>query len=309
MIKLRDILLLSALLVSAIQAKSQEKTNYKHLQDIVIGSVDYTNYSKESFSKNGGDGDARFREMKASLYFPIYSDNNNRLRIMGGAIFSHLNLDLSNLRLNASNQANINMDRDFYSYGSELLMIKKLGTKNWKSIMKARGFMASDMKSSISSDDFYYSLAAIFSKRKSKNFEYGFGFIFGNEFGGTKIFPIFTANYRKNNWETNISLPIHAAQYYRFEKFKVGFSYDMARTIYSVDNDFGSNLGLDKIVNLKFNIGPEFEANIYKKLKLNLKSGITLGNELEWLNKDTDSVIDISPDNSYFFRLGLKYVY
>jgi len=299
---LRNTLAIILIPLSGLQLKAQENKGNKPIQDIVVASFSNTNYSTESFSNDGIDSEVGLRELKGSIRLPIYM-NHKKISIIGGGTFSHMNLDLSNNSYIPLNS------RDFYSFGTEIVAFKNIGKKSWKGIIHSHTFVASDMKQSISGDDIYYSIMALASKRKSKDFEYGFGFIFGNKFGGTKIYPILKVNYRKNNWETNVSIPVHASQFYNFKKFKLGISSDLANSIYSVDNDFSTEYDIDKISNFKFNVGPEFETTLYKKIKLNVKSGMTLGNKYEFLDKDTHLQTEVNPDNSLFFRVGLKLVH
>ena len=67
-------------------------------------------------------------------------------------------------------------------------------------------------------------------------------------------------------------------------------------------------MDLDKLSYSRVNIGPEYEIKLTKKIKLNLNGGLTVANKLDWLNGNDESELDLSPENKFFFKLGLKLV-
>jgi len=289
----------SLLFFSFLSTTAQKKQN--SFREFVIAEINYVNYSTSEFQKNNHQGDVRFSAINLRFTLPKLLKNKKTL-ILNGFEFNNLNPTFSD-NTNASPKT-----RGFFSIAYNFALRNPIGTKGWNYTLSLKPTIASDLEEKISSEDLILQALAIFSKRANSNFKYGFGLSFNTRFGEKQIVPIIQLNYKKNNWETKSYLPAYIGHFYNFNRSKLGLSINVNGNNYNFSNSNTINIDLDKLSYSRINIGPEYEMYLLKNIKLNLNGGITIAKKLDWKNANGDSVLDLSPVNKSFFKIGLKLV-
>jgi len=287
--------------IQEIKMKIKSKTNKKKpLMDFVLASAFTTHYGNSSYTKDGKDGSYSASEHKLSLAVPI-PIQKNKLFILNG-------FDFTNLKANNNSPNKISTtDRNFYSFSYNLGIIKVV-KKQWTIFANIKPTLSSDFKEDISSEDFIFQSSIFASKISKKNYTYGFGLSYTTRFGRPLLIPILTYIYRTGNWNTKIILPAYISQQYHFKNSKLGFSINLNGNNFNFKNDVSPKLDLDKLSYVRINIGPEYELNIYKMLNLNIHAGITVYNKISSADKKSNEELNLSSNNKFFFRLGLKII-
>jgi len=297
------LLVVILIVCSTVNASGQErKKQFKPLEDFDVISLSYVNYGNSEFKKNDQVGEVSFSEFRFSFATTKLLKNRKTILLHG--------LELTNLKPDFSEVPNSSpITRDFYSAAYRFGLINPIGNKGWRYSLGLKPTLASDFeKGGVSSEDFILQASVLFSKRASENFKYGFGISYNTRFGKKQILPIFQLVYKKNNWTTFGYLPAYLGHFYNFSSSKLGFSINLNGNNYNFYNTNTSGLDLDNLSYSRVNIGPEYEIELTKKIKLNLNGGVTVANKLDWLNGSGDSELDLSPENKFFFKLALKLV-
>jgi len=176
----------------------------------------------------------------------------------------------------------------------------------WKIIAIATPTLASDFVENISSDDFLMQAYFNVSKRATKYFEYGFGFVFTTRFGRPIVLPTITGIYRKDNWSMFAVLPVQLGIYRHYKNSKLGMRYMVNGNFYNFSNNITPSVNLEKVSYSRINLGPEYDVKLFKALHLNLQAGITLRNRLEPQDPSGSVVLDLSTNEKFFFSVGLN---
>lgn len=282
------------------QPQPQQK-RYKPLEELTLLNLSYTNQTESEFKKEGSSGKVGFSGVNFSLALPKVLKNKKTV-IINGLEFSNLKPAFSEIPSGSS------VDRNFYSFAYRFTFINPIGKKGWNYALGVKPTLASDFEESVSSEDLVVQTSLMVTKRSGKYFKYGFGVSYGMIFGEKLIVPILSVVYKKNNWGTYMYLPAYIAQFYHFKNSKLGLSAAINGSNYNMNYSDQSDFALDKLRYSRINIGPEFEIKLVKSLRLNLSGGITVSNKLDWTNDDGESVLDLSPDNQFFFKIALKVV-
>ncbi len=289
----------TVLLLSFFSTSAQEKQN--PFREFTIAEVNYVNYAKAKFQKNKHTGDVRFSEINVKFTLPKLLKNKKTV-LLSGFEFNNLNPTFSDASTTTPKS------RGFFSIAYNIALRNPLGTKGWSYIVGLKPTLASDLEEKISSEDLILQATALFSKRANSNFTYGFGLSFNTRFGKKQIIPIVQLEYKNNNWKTKSYLPAYIKHYYNFKRSQLGISLNVNGNNYNFSNSNSTNLDLDKLSYSRINIGPEYEMYLLKNIKLNIQGGITVGKKLDWKDSNNVSVLDLSPVNKSFFKIGLKLV-
>ncbi|MFC5048500.1 DUF6268 family outer membrane beta-barrel protein [Aquimarina hainanensis] len=295
------ILLTTAVLFfQTILVIGQERSQKDPMEEFYIGTVSYTHFGESSFEEKQYEGKVGFSEVLVDLKFPYVLKNKKTIIING--------VEFTNLKPNFSNEADASssVSRNFYSVAYYLALNNRIG-KQWSYSIGLKPAFASDFQSGISSDDFMLRGTALVSKQVSRSFKYGFGVSYNTRFGRRMVIPLVQLVYKKGHWGTYAYLPAYISQFYHLKNGKVGLSIIANGNNYNFYDDTGAGLNLDKLNYTRVNIGPEYETKIGGKLKINVSGGITVANKLEWTDSDSETALDLSPENKYFLRATLKF--
>ena len=273
----------------------------KPLEEFTIMNLSYTTYGETEFKENAQIGEVAFTEFRLALAFPKLLKNKKTV-LINGLEFTNLKPEFSSETPNSSP-----ITKNFYSIAYRFGVINPLGSNGWSYSLGLKPTIASDFEESVSSEDFILQASVLFSKRANQNFKYGFGLTYSTRFGKKQVLPVVQLVYKRNNWGTYAYLPAYIAQFYHFNTSKLGLSIRLNGNNYNFMSTANvAGLDLDKLSFSRVNIGPEYELKLTKSLRLNLNGGITVASKLDWLNGDGNSELDLSPENKFFAKIGLK---
>jgi len=294
----RFLILFAVFLFIKKNSNAQSENDYKPLLKFPLVTINQTFYSNTNFDSDQNNVGAKLSEQRGAFLFPIRTKNNTI--IINGLEFTNLRTEYW--------KSNIieNTQRNFSSIAYCLGLVKPIGNKNWKGVLFLKPTLASDFKEKLSEDDFILQSSLLAIKRINQYSEFGIGLSFNTRFGQEMFIPMFHYVRKKHNWETYTVLPIYASQFFCFNKSKIGVSYHLNGNFYNFHNTITSDRDLDKLSYTRMNIGPEFEQVLFNKISANIKTGVSVGKELKWINKAGLEELDLSPKYCYFITLSLK---
>ena len=292
---MRKILFLIILAISSLYTKGQTKKKYKPINEFVIASISHTNYSNAHLKKETYSGKVENSETKVEFTIPIVL-KKKKIVILN-------NFGFTDLRVGAFNDTSSNSKK--LNGFSHRLGITKILKNHWSISANLQYTLASDFKDDISCSDFFYNISAIAIKRKNEWLQYGFGLVYTASFGRKLIIPMFLLNYKKNKWSTNLIFPYSVSQFRHFSKSKLGIKAEINSNTFNLETT-NVAIDLDKMNYLKINIGPAFEFNVYKAIKLCVSGGISLANKMDFNNQNDKKELSLSPKENLFFKVTLK---
>lgn len=292
-------LLLVVFYIVCFSLTAQEVEEYNRLTKFTAASILYTQYSTNDFDSEFLKGNVTTSELKATLQYPL------EIKKSGLKIINGLNLILLSPKVEEEVNA-IEINRNFYTIAYNLGLIKTIGKKHWRIVTILKPTFASDFHEAFSSEDFLFQASAFTIKRVNKFWEFGFGLSLNTRFGNEQLLPLLYYSSKKNQLETNIFIPSYIQQFYCFEKSKIGISLAVDMNNYNFDNTVIPNLDLDKLIYLRLNIGPMYERLLMKNIYANMQGGITIMNRHMWNDQNKETVLELSPEDKFFFRVGLK---
>jgi hypothetical protein len=151
-----------------------------------------------------------------------------------------------------------------------------------------------------------FSLGYMRQSQKNKSIRWATGVNYNNDFGKNVILPFFIFNYETQKLKFNATLPNSILLLIRNNpKFYYGFNATLNSSIFEVENDSYQRL---QLLNANFFAFTQIKLN--KKLWLEVKPGITLRRDINFLQHDFES-INSSSENSlnpnFVFTSGLLY--
>lgn len=292
---MRKILFLIILVINSFHTKGQIQKKYKPINEFVIASVSHTCYSNSYLKKDNYSGEFENFETSFNLSIPIVL-KKKKIVILNS--FGYTNLKMGAFNDTSSNYKNL------HTY-SHRLGVTKILRNNWTITGSLQYAFASDFKANTSTSDVFYNISTLAIKRKNKYFQYGFGLAYTANFGKKMIIPLFIMNYKKGKSSTNLVFPYLISLFRHFDKSKLGFKAEINSNIFNLESNY-PGIDLDKMNYLKINVGPTFEFNLYKFVKLSISGGISLVNKMDFNNQNDKKELSLSPKENLFFKVALK---
>lgn len=198
------------------------------------------------------------------------------------------------------------ISRNFHdlSYSSSFIYTKNL--KNFI-IGNVRLNYRSEMTRDLGIDALFPAVSVGYMRQSQTNkfLRWGLGVQYNNDFGKNVIIPFGIINYENQKMKFNATLPSSVLLLYKREKYNYGFNLLINPAIFQTDD-----LDDEKIKMLNVNLFAFTQFKLYDKLWLDVKPGVTLRRDLDFL----DSGFNVLPvigenriDPHFVFSAGLLY--
>jgi len=198
------------------------------------------------------------------------------------------------------------ISRNFHdlSYSSSFVYTKNL--KNFI-IGNVRLNYRSEMTRDLAIDALFPAVSVGYMRQSQTNkfLRWGLGVQYNNDFGKNVIIPFGIINYENQKMKFNATLPSSVLLLYKREKYNYGFNLLINPAIFQTDH-----LDDEKIKMLNVNLFAFTQFKLYDKLWLDVKPGVTLRRDLDFL----DSGFNVLPligenriDPHFVFSTGLLY--
>ncbi|MFN4198656.1 MAG: DUF6268 family outer membrane beta-barrel protein [Flavobacterium sp.] len=198
------------------------------------------------------------------------------------------------------------ISRNFHdlSYSSSFIYTKNL--KNFI-IGNVRLNYRSEMTRDLAIDALFPAVSAGYMRQSqtNKSLRWGLGVQYNNDFGKNVIIPFGIINYENQKMKFNATLPSSVLLLYKREKYNYGFNLLINPAIFQTHD-----LDDEKIKMLNVNLFAFTQFKLYDKLWLDVKPGVTLRRDLDFL----DSGFNVLPvigenriDPHFVFSVGLLY--
>ena len=304
-IQMKSILLLMTLIVGySLSAQTisdtikTDTTAFPRMGKFPVLSLGYTSYSPSSFEYGNTEADIAMSEFNGVLQYSI------KLKDKKTYLLNRFHFNLFQITQDNILRTSI-ISSNYYSFTVGLGIIQVLKNR-WKIIGTLNPTYASDGHNPLSMDDMILQASLLASKRKTPNFEYGFGLVSTTRFGNRLVTPVVSWTYSKNEWISTALLPVNATVAYQLKKVDLGIRYTAFGNVYNSKYSDNTDLELDKLGYSRLNIGPDILINIYKSFYLNINSGITIRNRLQSFTSGGKQELDLATQNKLFFNVSLK---
>jgi hypothetical protein len=183
-------------------------------------------------------------------------------------------------------------------------------TKTAKNFLigSARINLRSQYNTAVTSDALFPSLSFGYMRQSQTNkaIRWAAGINYNNDFGKNVILPFFIFNYETQKMRFNATLPSSILLLFRENKnWYYGLNATLNASIFEVeDNDY------DRLQILNANFFAFTQVKLYKKLWFEVKPGITLRRDFNFLQSNFDPVNDASKnklDPNFVITSGLLY--
>lgn len=294
---------LSLLLFGCITGYAQEdaELQYPRLTKFPLASVNYYNFSSSDYrvgSQTATNLDQDFLNAMIQIVFPL---QEKQLYLFNG-------LEYGYARYRLITRAGDRSSRAFHSIKYNLGLIKVLANRKTLAINVIPVFSSDFNK--MTGNALIYNAAALMMKRKSPNFEYGFGVAFTSyvsRFESPLVVPLISMTYVDGKHTTKMVLPSFISQRYALNErtdlmleFKVmGALYDMVYTNPSTAYD------LNGFSETKFLLGPKVRYRVTGDFYLNMEGGLVFGNQVIIQDDQRKSELEIQSDERFYLKLGL----
>ena len=278
---------------------SQEETiadssKFERLTKFQVVSLGHLNYSASDL--NGNAGEIQISEYAAKLNFAI------KIKEKKTFLLNRINLNLLEYKYN-NEFTNINNRLYALSYNIGILQVLK---NRWMMVGMINPTLASDLKQSVSTEDFILQSTLLFRKRASRYLEYGLGLSFNTRFGRELLVPLVSFDYKKGNWSTSNVLPGYISGFYHFKKSKIGLSADIYGNVYNPSSqNLAPELEVDKTSYTRITVGPKYLFNFYKDFYCDVSFGVCMYNRLEAFDRNSAHEVDLTTKEKFFFRIAL----
>tara|TARA_R110002073_G_scaffold72537_1_gene177718 strand:- start:755164 stop:756024 length:861 start_codon:yes stop_codon:yes gene_type:complete len=262
-----------------------------------IAGVEYSGFLAKK-------GDPDFSRFKVWLNVPIFFKNKNHILISG--------LKYSNINLNMDGGYGFNtapLDRIHvieYSLGYLYTINEK-----WKLIAQITPSIASNLETSITSEDLIWSGGVLFinTLNKEKERKLTLGLVYNQTMGIPAPIPfVVYSNRPTEKISYTLGVPITKLKYHfneetSFESFITldGYYANLSNNI-AINEQIAEKISMTAVV-----LGVGYERYFGKHLNLYIKGGYTIHSSLRLFENIKDEVFNFNIDKSFIFRTGLKF--
>ena len=302
--RLKSLLVVSVIVSYSLSAQTlsdtikTDATAYPRMRKFPVLSFDYTSYSRSGFEYGDTNAKISMNEFNGVLQYSIKL-KDKKTYLLNRFHFNSISINQDDI----SRTGIINPDHYSFTVGVGLIQVLR---NRWKIIGTLNPTYASDGHNSLSMDDILLQASLLASKRKTPNFEYGYGLVATTRFGSQLVIPVVSWTYSKNKWVSTALLPVNATVAYQIKKVDVGLRYTAFGNVYNSKNSDVTDLKLDKLGYSRLNLGPDVLINIYKSLYFNINSGITIRNRLQSFTDEGIQELNLAAGNKFFFNVSLK---
>jgi hypothetical protein len=270
-----------------------------------INDVTYFNYSllsKANFeTKNGSTAINRFELNVATP--PIQIGKN--VKLINSAYYQNNQFDYSSTFV--SREILPSKLHDIRYNATMFMQIHK----NWEILALARVLVRSDLKQSLSSNDFFLSstLALVHSIKGNQNFKIGLGIIpIDNDFNRNAVFPGMIMLYSNEKLKIEVVYPRAAIIYKQSPNLEFGLFSMIEGSISHVSPSNISNETIQYFRTFQWVVAPAISHRIYRNLFAHLKVGYGFLPKIELLNKDFETLKNQNYDlkSSLYLRTGIS---
>lgn len=228
-----------------------------------------------------------------------------------GVISTSLNYTYAHLNYNIESSIyDLSQIEDFHSLGINISYFKMLNQK-WNFIGMFNPQLSSNFTGSISGDDLFFNMVAIFNYSSKQTNRLSFGLVYSNTMG--LPFPIPIISYWKklsDKWEMNLGFPRMNISHKLSQKSTVssyiefdGYNLNISKSIL---NPISSQRDATQINYIDIISGIEYQYQVEKFLfKLNV--GYTLSRKFELKNSARETALKFDMANNWNLGIGLGF--
>lgn len=230
-----------------------------------------------------------------------------------GVISTSLNYSYAHINYNLENSIyDLSQIEDFHSLGFNISYFKMMNQK-WNFIGMFNPQLSSNFAGSISSDDLFINIIAIFNYSSKRTNRLSFGLVYSNTMGIP--FPIPIISYWKklsDNWEMNLGFPrmnishnlsqkSSISTYIEFDGYNLNISQSIINPYLSTIHPNATQINYIDIIS-----GIEYKYQIEKFL-FKLNAGYTLAREFELQNSARETTLKFNMANNWNIGIGLGF--
>ncbi|MEO9804507.1 MAG: DUF6268 family outer membrane beta-barrel protein [Reichenbachiella sp.] len=269
--------------------------NFVQAQDLKLFEIGYAYYPESKIKEATAGQEIIYRELQATLKVPVVF-NDKKTILINALSYGLVHPKATNTQLSSA-------EGRLHYIGYSLTAIQRLGEK-WRLVATITPAISSNLKGSLSKDDFLLLSNLMVGKQVSQAFSWSAGLAYTTRFGEPIIIPIADFRYKKNNFKLNATVPykIEALLSNKQNNLEYGLRFSIRGSQFNLDTTASNPI--DVIRFSRMNFGPKFTYRVKDPISLFLFSGMSI-NRRHQLISDSIGDIDFGTENGFFINAGL----